>query len=134
LIGFRGVGANIGGRTTINVSMERAISVLPEVVVTGYSTQKRTDITGAVTSVDLGSVERQTSASVLQRLDGRVPGVTIDASGSSGSRTTVWIRGVSSFQNYDPLFIIVGTPTLVSVLNCVNHGGVVLITFLVYGE
>ena len=53
--------------------MERAISVLPEVVVTGYSTQKRTDITGAVTSVDLGSVERQSSASVLQRLDGRVP-------------------------------------------------------------
>ncbi len=124
LIGFRGVGANIAGRTTINVSMERAISVLPEVVVTGYSTQKRTDITGAVTSVDLGSVERQTSASVLQRLDGRVPGVTIDASGSPGSRTTIRIRGVSSFQNNDPLFIIDGTPTLDSYLNWVNPGDV----------
>ena len=124
LIGFRGVGANIGGRTTINVSMERAISVLPEVVVTGYSTQKRTDITGAVTSVDLGSVERQSSASVLQRLDGRVPGVTIDASGSPGSRTTIRIRGVSSFQNNDPLLIIDGTPTLDSYLNWVNPGDV----------
>ncbi len=124
LIGFRGVGANIAGRTTINVSMERAISVLPEVVVTGYSTQKRTDITGAVTSVDLGSVERQTSASVLQRLDGRVPGVTIDAGGSPGSRTTIRIRGVSSFQNNDPLFIIDGTPTLDSYLNWVNAGDV----------
>ncbi|HMH82351.1 MAG TPA: carboxypeptidase-like regulatory domain-containing protein, partial [Gemmatimonadales bacterium] len=67
LIGFRGIGQNIGGRTTVNVAMERAISVLPEVVVTGYSTQKRTDITGAVSSVDLGSVTRQTSASVLQK-------------------------------------------------------------------
>src|SRR3989475_5361865 len=124
LIGFRGMGQNIGGRTAINVAMERAISVLPEVVVTGYTSQKRTDITGAVTSVDLGSVERQTTASVLQRLDGRVPGVTIDASGSPGSRTTIRIRGVSSFQNNDPLFIIDGTPTLDSYLNWVNAGDV----------
>jgi len=124
LIGFRGVGQNIGGRTTINVAMERAISVLPEVVVTGYSTQKRTDITGAVSSVDLASTTRQTSASLLQRLDGRVPGVTIDASGSPGSRSTVRIRGVSSFQNNDPLFIIDGTPTLDSYLNWVNPGDV----------
>ena len=124
LIGFRGIGQNIGGRTTVNVAMERAISVLPEVVVTGYSTQKRTDITGAVSSVDLGSVTRQTSASVLQKLDGRVPGVTIDASGSPGSRSTVRIRGVSSFQNNDPLFIIDGTPTLDTYLNWVNPGDV----------
>ena len=120
LIGFRGLGQNIGGRTTINVAMERAISVLPEVVVTGYQSQKRTDITGAVASVDLGSVTRQTSASVLQKLDGRVAGVTIDAGGSPGSRSTVRIRGVSSFQNNDPLFIIDGTPTLDSYLNWVN--------------
>ena len=120
LIGFRGLGQNIGGRTTINVSMERAISVLPEVVVTGYQSQKRTDITGAVSSVDLGSVTRQTSASVLQKLDGRVAGVTVDAGGSPGSRSTVRIRGVTSFQNNDPLFIIDGTPTLDSYLNWVN--------------
>jgi len=100
--------------------MERAISVLPEVVVTGYQTQKRTDITGSVATVDLGSVTRQTSASVLQKLDGRVAGVTIDAGGSPGSRSTVRIRGVSSFQNNDPLFIIDGTPTLDSYLNWVN--------------
>src|SRR6184192_323315 len=120
LIGFRGLGQNIGGRTTINVSMERAISVLPEVVVTGYQSQKRGDITGSVATVDLGSVTRQTSASVLQKLDGRVAGVTIDAGGSPGSRSTVRIRGISSFQNNDPLFIIDGTPTLDSYLNWVN--------------
>src|SRR5207249_2097840 len=68
--------------------------------------------------------ERQTSASVLQRLDGRVPGVTIDAGGSPGSRSTIRIRGVSSFQNNDPLFIIDGTPTLDSYLNWVNPGDV----------
>src|SRR5439155_1048372 len=68
----------------------------------------------------LRSVTLRTSASVLQKLDGRVAGVTIDAGGSPGSRSTVRIRGVSSFQNNDPLFIIDGTPTLDSYLNWVN--------------
>src|SRR3989454_3711676 len=110
LIGFRGTGQGIAGRTTVNVAMDRAIAVLPEVVVTGYTAQRRTDITGAVGTVDVESIEKQTSTSVLQRLDGRVPGVSVDASGSPGSRTTVRVRGITSFQNNDPLYIIDGTP------------------------
>src|SRR3989454_72918 len=47
-IGYRGVGLSVGGRATIDVVMERAVTVLPEVVVTGYTTQRRADITGAV--------------------------------------------------------------------------------------
>src|SRR6266567_8965236 len=116
-IGYRGVGIGINGRTTLDVAMEPAVTVLPEVVVTGYTTQRRTDITGAVSTVDLLSVDKQTSASVLQRLDGRVAGVTVDASGSPGSRSTVRIRGISSFQNNDPLYIIDGTPVQDSYLN-----------------
>src|SRR5438876_216888 len=123
-IGYRGTAQTIGGRTTVNVVMEEAIPVLPEVVVTGYTSQRRPDITGAVSSVNIESVDKQTSASVLQRLDGRRPGVTIDASGPPGSRNTIRIRGVSSFQNNDPLFIIDGTPTLDSYLNWVNPGDV----------
>ena len=117
LIGFRGMGQPIGGRTSIDVALERLISVLPEVVVTGYTQQQRRDITGAVGLVNLESAARQTTASVLQRLDGRVSGVTVENSGSPGSRSTVRIRGVSSFQNNDPLYIIDGTPTQDSYLN-----------------
>ena len=120
LIGYRGVGLSIGGRTTIDVAMEPAVAVLPEVVVTGYTTQRRADITGAVGIADVGSVEKQTSTSVLQRLDGRVPGVTIEDGGSPGSRTTVRIRGVTSFQNNDPLFIVDGTPVQDTYLNWLN--------------
>ncbi len=119
-IGYRGVGQSIGGRTTIDVALERAISVLPEVVVTGYTSQKRADITGAVAIANVESMERQTSTSVLQRLDGRVPGVTVDASGSPGSRSTVRIRGFTSFQNNDPLYIIDGTPVEDSYINWLN--------------
>src|SRR5213593_3566506 len=119
-IGYRGVGVSVGGRTTIDVVMERAVTVLPEVVVTGYTTQKRADITGAVGTVDVENLSKQTSTSVLQRLDGAVPGVTVENSGSPGSRTTVRIRGVSSFQNNDPLYIVDGTPVQDTYLNWLN--------------
>ncbi|HXL54080.1 MAG TPA: TonB-dependent receptor plug domain-containing protein, partial [Gemmatimonadales bacterium] len=117
LIGFRGTAQGIAGRTTVNVAMDRAIAVLPEVVVTGYTAQRRSDITGAVGTVDVENLQKQTTTSVLQRLDGSVSGVTVDASGSPGSRSTVRIRGITSFQNNDPLYIIDGTPTQDSYLN-----------------
>lgn len=123
IIGYRSVGQAIAGRATIDVTMEQALVVLPEVVVTGYTAQRRADITGAVSTINIESASKQTSASVLQRLDGRIPGVTVDASGSPGSRSTVRIRGVSSFQNNDPLYIIDGTPvdgTSDSFLNWLN--------------
>jgi len=120
LIGYRGMAQGIGGRANINVAMERAISVLPEVVVTGYTAQRRADITGAVATVDVSSVEKQSNTSVLQRLDGRVAGVTVEDGGSPGARTTVRIRGVSSFQNNDPLYIVDGTPVQDTYLNWLN--------------
>jgi len=110
LIGYRGKEEAVGGRTTIDVTLEQAATVLEEVVVTGYQTQRRGDITGAVSSVNVENAQKQTSASVLQRLDGRVSGVTVENGGSPGGRSTVRIRGVSSFQNNDPLYIIDGTP------------------------
>src|SRR2546429_3010374 len=82
LIGFRGTAQGIAGRTTVNVALDRAIAVLPEVVVTGYTAQRRSDITGAVGTVDVEALQKQTTTSVLQRLDGSVSGVTDDASGS----------------------------------------------------
>src|SRR5213083_3644847 len=117
LIGFRGTAQGIAGRTTVNVALDRAIAVLPEVVVTGYTAQRRSDITGAVGTVDVENLQKQTTTSVLQRLDGSVSGVTVDASGSPGSRSTVRIRGITSFQNNDPLYIIDGTPVTDSYLN-----------------
>src|SRR5438105_4038183 len=120
IIGYRSTEKPIGGQSTLDVSLEPAPTVLQEVVVTGYTAQRRTDITGAVSSVDLASTNRQTSTSVLQRLDGRVAGVTVNNSGSPGSRSTVRIRGVSSFHDNDPLYIIDGTPVEDSYLNFLN--------------
>src|SRR5713226_5731152 len=120
LIGYRGLGQSVTGRTTINAVLEPAIAVLPDVVVTGYTEQKRRDLLGSVSIVNVESATKQTTTSVLQGLDGRVPGVTVDNSGSPGSRSTVRIRGVSSFQNNDPVYIVDGTPLQDSYLNWLN--------------
>ncbi|MEJ2240307.1 MAG: TonB-dependent receptor, partial [Gemmatimonadales bacterium] len=119
-LGYRAVSLSIARRTTLDIALEPAIAVLDAVIITGYTEQRRADITGAVGSVDVPSASRQTTASVLKRLAGRVPGVTVDASGAPGSRSTVRIRGVSSFQNNDPLYIIDGTPVESSDLNFLN--------------
>ncbi len=128
-IGHRVMQEEIAGRTTIDVAME-PIAFLEEVVVTAYTTQRRADITGAVSSVNLESVERQTSASVLKRLDTSVPGVTVATSGSPGSRSTVRIRGISSFQNNDPLYIVDGTPVQDSYINWLNPNDITSIQVL----
>ena len=120
LIGYKGAARTIAGRGTIDVALESVVAVLEPVIVTGYMEQRRADITGAVSSVNVEGATQQTSTSVLQRLDGRVPGVTVEAGGSPGSRTTVRIRGVSSFQNNDPLYIVDGTPVQDTYLNWLN--------------
>jgi len=130
LIGYRGTEQPVNGRSTIDVAMEQAPTTLQEIVVTGYTSQRRADITGAISSVNLESANRQTSTSVLQRLGGSVPGVTVSNSGSPGSRSTVRIRGVSSFHDNDPLYIVDGTPVEDSYLNFLNPNDIAEIQVL----
>jgi TonB-linked SusC/RagA family outer membrane protein len=119
-LGYRAAAVSIRGRGAIDIVLEPSIAALDETIVTGYTEQRRSDITGAVSSVAMPSVSRQNTASVLKRLAARVPGVTVEASGSHASRSTVRIRGVSSFQNNDPLYVIDGTPIEDSYLNWLN--------------
>jgi TonB-dependent starch-binding outer membrane protein SusC len=119
LVGRSPVQITVSGRTTIDVTMAR-VAYLEEVVVTSYTEQRRADITGAVASVPIDVINRETGASVLQKLAAATPGVTVDNSGSPGSRSTVRIRGISSFQNNDPLYIVDGTPVQDTYVNWLN--------------
>lgn len=119
-IGYRGKEQPVNGQSTLDITLEQAPTMLQEVVVTGYSTQRRSDITAAISSVNMETTTRQTSPSVLQRLDHAVPGVTVNNSGSPGGRSTVRIRGVTSFQNNDPLYVVDGTPLQDSYVNFLN--------------
>jgi TonB-dependent starch-binding outer membrane protein SusC len=119
-IGYQTLELSIDGRTTLDVVMQSSIADLDELVVTGYAAQRRADITGSVASVNTESLARQTSVSALQRLDGRVSGVTVESGGTPGGRSTVRIRGVSSFQNNEPLYIVDGVPVEDSFMNFLN--------------
>ena len=71
-----------------------------------------------------------TGASVLSRLDATSPGITVNASGSPGARSTVRIRGISSFQNNDPLYVIDGVPFQDSYINFLNPDDITSIQVL----
>jgi TonB-dependent starch-binding outer membrane protein SusC len=119
-IGYVTAEVGVAGRARVDVRLEIAATRLDELVVTGYQTQRRGDITTAVASVNIEAAQQVSSSSILQRLAGTVPGVTVDASGAPGTRSTVRIRGISSFQNNNPLYIIDGTPVEESYANFLN--------------
>jgi TonB-linked SusC/RagA family outer membrane protein len=129
LVGQRPVQTTVAGRGTVDVTMAQ-VPYLEEVVVTAYTEQRRGDITGAVSSVNVDQATKQTQSSVLKAMDATVPGVTVTTSGSPGARNTVRIRGISSFQNNDPLYIVDGTAVSDSYLNFLNPNDITSIQVL----
>ena len=108
--GYAAQTAVVGESSRINITLRPDAQVLGEVVVTGYSTQRKRDITGAVAVVDAEDLNKVSATSFTQKLEGRAAGVSISTSGEPGEGTTVRIRGISSFQNNDPLYVIDGVP------------------------
>ena len=84
----------------------------PESINTGYSTEKKEDLTQAVSSVDLERINESTSMNILGFLKARVPGLYIENSGRPNGRPSqVLIRGINSLNNNNPLIVIDGIPT-----------------------
>ena len=93
----------------INVTLETEASSIEEVVVVGYGTQKKVNVTGAISSVKASDLENVPNGRVEQTLQGRVSGVTImQNSGQPGSASTIQIRGVTTFNNNNPLWVVDG--------------------------
>ncbi|GGZ14275.1 SusC/RagA family TonB-linked outer membrane protein [Echinicola pacifica] len=113
-IGFQSISEEVGNRSVINISLSQEVSSLDEVVVVGYSSQRKSDMTGAIVAVDLGPIEGQsmTAGNPMQGLQGRVPGLFVEKSGDpSGASSRVLIRGITTLGNNDPLYVIDGVPT-----------------------
>ena len=100
-----------GNQSIIDVVMKETVSLLDEVVVTGYGVQKRSNISGAVATVGAEEISEQPILRVEQALQGRTAGVQVaQVSGSPGSALTVRVRGVGTINNSDPLYIVDGMP------------------------
>ncbi len=112
MIGMKTQEIKISGKSIIKVVLEPDAISLEQVVVTGYSAQKKADLTGAVTVVDVNELKKSNANNPMQALQGRAAGVDITTDGSpSGSGTTVRIRGIGTLNNNDPLYVIDGVPT-----------------------
>ncbi len=124
-IGFKRQEIPINGQSTINVQMAEDASQLSEVVVTGYATQTRGDITGSVASVDVSEATKAPLVNAAEALEGRVTGVTVTNAGTPGSSPKVVIRGFGTSNNTNPLYIIDGVQTdNPSILNSINPGDI----------
>src|SRR5260221_7452363 len=119
LLGTKASSTPVAGRTRIDVVMSQ-VSYLEEVVVTAYTEQRRADITGAVASVNMESANRQTGASVIQRLDVAVPGITGAASGSPRRRRPGRVRGGNALHNHRPPYGVDRPPDHDSELNLLH--------------
>ena len=93
------------------IEMSYTSGNLSEIVVTGYQTQKKADLTGAVSVVNVNDIKDIPEGSATRALQGRIPGVYISSDGSPEGGTTVRIRGIGTLNNNDPLYVIDGIPT-----------------------
>ena len=95
----------------MKVVMKDDAQTLSEVVVTGYTTQRKADLTGAISTVSIDEMAKQNENNPMKALQGRVPGMNISADGNPSGAATVRIRGIGTLNNNDPLYIIDGVPT-----------------------
>jgi len=111
-IGYQPKQVPVNGQSTINVALESDVEALDEVVVVGYGTQQRRDVTGSVSTVNVEELESVPLTNVDQALQGRVPGVTVTqtSGGAPGGAFQVNIRGIGSINSETPLYVIDGIP------------------------
>jgi TonB-linked SusC/RagA family outer membrane protein len=112
MVGYKLYSVKIGQENTIAVQLVPEIANIDEVVVVGYGTQRRTLVTGAVSSVSSKTLNELPALSVSQALQGRIAGLTVTNNGSPGAEPIVRIRGISSISYAsDPLYVVDGFPT-----------------------
>lgn len=111
-IGYEKQGINVGNQRNINITLVESSITLDQVVVIGYGTTKKQDLTGSVSSIGSEQIAKMPVTGVGQALQGRMSGVQVTSTdGAPGSGASVLIRGIGTFGNNSPLYIVDGYPT-----------------------
>ena len=110
-VGYKDREVAVRGRAQIDpIQMEADSHVLDQVVVVGYGTQKKADLTGSVSIVNADELKRVSNSNISTMLEGKVAGVQITSDGQPGADPAVRIRGIGSFGSTAPLYVIDGVP------------------------
>ncbi|MBG9377199.1 TonB-dependent receptor [Panacibacter sp. DH6] len=111
-VGYDNKEVVLDAQTTLSIALTAGNQRLDDVIVVGYGTQKRTAVTGAISTVNSKTINEIPVVSVQQALQGRVPGVNVVSNGSPGTQPIVTIRGISSISYAsNPLYVVDGFPT-----------------------
>ena len=130
-VGFKTVESVFSLESRIDISLEEDASRLDEVIVTGYGTQTRGEITGAVASLEVEDAVKLPVANAAELLQGRVTGVTVTNTGTPGDAPKINVRGFGTSNNTDPLYIIDGVQTDDNnALNNINPADIKALTVL----
>ncbi|QWX83847.1 TonB-dependent receptor [Cellulophaga sp. HaHaR_3_176] len=111
-IGYTSKDFPVNNQTTLTISLEEDSQTLDEVVVVGYGTQKKSDLTGSITTVNSEDITRTPSGAPMQSLQGKVAGLQVVSSGAPGSSPTIRVRGLGSYTGggaSNPLYVVDGT-------------------------
>ncbi|SIR42284.1 SusC/RagA family TonB-linked outer membrane protein [Maribacter ulvicola] len=110
-IGYATQEIAVNDQTTINVSLSEDSQALEEVVVVGYGTQKKADLTGSITTIKTEDITRTPTSAAMQSLQGKVAGLQVVSSGAPGTGPTIRVRGIGSYVGgaSDPLYVVDGT-------------------------
>ncbi|SFU60548.1 TonB-linked outer membrane protein, SusC/RagA family [Pustulibacterium marinum] len=114
-VGFQTQEITVENQTTINVVLKLDATTLEDVVVVGYGTRKKSDLTGSVAVVDVDEMKKVSNSNVGSMLQGKVTGINVTADGQPGADPTIRIRGVSTFGDASPLYVIDGVPVGTSI-------------------
>ena len=124
-LGYKKVERTVGSETVINVSLAPDATSLNEIVVVGYTSQTRGDISGSVASVDMKEAMKSPVVNAADVLQGRVSGVNVVSSNAPGGAPKITIRGFGTTNNTDPLYIIDGVQTTDgNILNSIDPGDI----------
>lgn len=118
-IGYKTVEVPVNNRTTINVQMNEDATEMDEVVVIGYGTQKKQFLVGSVSQVSNKELLKAPMTNVSNMMTGKLPGITsIQRSGQPGAdQTSIFVRGVSTFNNSSPLCLVDGVERMINTVN-----------------
>ncbi len=108
-VGYESTESAVAGKSTLNISMQPSVRIQEQVIVVGYGSQRKLDVTGSVTQVRGDEIAKQASTNAISGLQGKVAGVQINNSGAPGASPEIRIRGLGTvYGNPNPLYIVDG--------------------------
>ena len=125
MVGMQTLEKRIEGQRFLEIVLEPDAILLDQIIVTGYTTEKKAEITGAVSVVKIGDISSIPTGNIMSTLQGRLPGVNITTDGQPGGTTTAaTIRGITTINNSAPLYVIDGVQTRANIATLLNANDV----------